>query len=202
MIKFCVSAALALPLVLFANSAAAFLDPPYLTPEHPTAGDTVTLNIRGGVCDGIGSGHGYPMISQEGSHIRIVVWSVSYHDSELCNIPVGIATETIGAYAAGSYTLQVDRDYFNGGGELVSENLANIPFTVGGPSGVPEPVAAPALDACGLALLFLGFIGIVWWDRRQRASCRLTRAAALPMSLRADVAQRPDNSSGFRGGVQ
>ena len=71
MIKFFASAAFALPLFLFANAAAAFIDPPYLTPEHPTAGDTVTLNIRAGVCDGIGSGHGYPRISQEGSQIRI-----------------------------------------------------------------------------------------------------------------------------------
>jgi hypothetical protein len=170
MIKFCASAALALPLFLFASTAAAFLDPPYLTPEHPTAGDTITLNIRGGVCDGIGSGHGYPRISQEGSHIRIVLWSVSYHDSGLCNIPVGIATETIGAYPAGSYTLQVDRDYFNGGGELVSENFANIAFTVGGFVGVPQPVAAPALDACGLALLLLGLIGIVSRERKRSAS--------------------------------
>jgi hypothetical protein len=68
--------------------------------------------------------------------------------------------------------------------------------------GVPEPVAALALDACGLALLLLGFIGFVWWDRSQHASYRLIRAAALPMKMRTGVAQRPDNSSGFRGDVQ
>jgi hypothetical protein len=170
MIKFSTSAALALPLFLFANTAAAFLDPPYLTPEHPTAGDTITLNIRGGVCDGIGSGNGYPRISQEGSHIRIVLWSVSYHDSELCNIPVGIATETIGTYPAGSYTLQVDRDYFDGGGDLRTESLGAIPFTVAGNGGVPQPVAAPALDACGLVLLLLGLIGIASRERKRSAS--------------------------------
>jgi hypothetical protein len=115
MIKLCASAALAFSLLLFADTAAAFLDPPYLTPEHPTAGDTVSINIRAGVCDGIGSGHGYPRISQEGSHVRIIVWSVSYHDSELCFLPIWTNTIAVGAYPAGSYTLQVDRDYFDGG---------------------------------------------------------------------------------------
>jgi hypothetical protein len=169
MIRFCVFAALALPLFLFANSAAAFLDPPYLTPEHPMAGDIVTLNIRAGVCDGIGSGHGYPRISQEGTHIRIVVWSVSYHDSELCFLPIWTNTIALGAYPAGSYTLQVDRDYFDGGGDLRTETLGAIPFAVAG-NGLPEPVAAPALGAFGLALLLLGLIGIVSRARKRGAS--------------------------------
>jgi hypothetical protein len=170
MIKVCASAALAVTLFLFADTAAAFLDPPYLTPEHPTAGDTVTLNIRAGVCDGIGSGHGYPRISQEGTHIRIVVWSVSYHDSELCFLPIWTNTIAIGAYPAGSYTLQVDRDYFDGGGDLRTESLGAIPFTVAGNGGVPQPVAAPALDACGLALLLFGLVGIASRERKRSAS--------------------------------
>jgi hypothetical protein len=170
MIKFYVSAALAFPLFLFANTAAAFLDPPYLTPEHPMVGDTITLNIRGGICDGIVSVPGYPRISQQGSHIHIVLWSVSYHDSSLCNIPIGVATETIGAYSAGSYTLQVDREYFGFGGDTLTESLGSIPFTVAVIGGVPQPVAAPALDACGLALLLLGLIGIVSRERKRSAS--------------------------------
>jgi hypothetical protein len=202
MIKLCASAALAFSLLLFADTAAAFLDPPYLTPEHPTAGDTVSINIRAGVCDGIGSGHGYPRISQEGSHVRIIVWSVSYHDSELCFLPIWTNTIAVGAYPAGSYTLQVDRDYFDGGGDLRTESLGAIPFTVAGSGVVPQPVAAPALDAYGLALLLLGLIGIVWWERRQRVSYWVIRAAALPMSIRADAAQGPNNFSGFRGDVQ
>jgi hypothetical protein len=170
MIKFSASAALALPFLLFANSAAAFIDPPYLTPEQPTAGDIITLNIRAGVCDGIGSGHGYPRINQEGTHIRIVVWSVTYHDSELCFLPIFTNTIAVGAYPAGSYTLQVDRDYFDGGGDLRTESLDTIPFTVLGNGGVPEPVAAPALDACGLVLLLFGLIGIASRERKQSAS--------------------------------
>ena len=167
MIKFSASAAFALPLFLFANTAAAFLDPPYLTPEHPTAGDTVTLNIRAGVCDGIGSGHGYPRISQEGSQIRIAVWSVSYHDSELCFLPIWTNTIVVGAYPSGSYTLQVDRDYFDGGGDLRTESLGTVPFVVTGNGGMQQPVAAPALDACGLALLLLGLTGIVSRERKR-----------------------------------
>jgi len=169
-IKSCASAALAFTLLLLSNTAAAFIDPPYLTPEHLAAGDTVSINIRAGVCDGIGSIPGYPRISQEGSDIRVVLWSVSYHDSELCFLPIGTMTYPIGAYPAGSYTLLVDRDYFDGGGDLRTESLGAIPFTIVGNGGVPEPVAAPALDACGLALLLLGLIGIVSRERKRSAS--------------------------------
>lgn len=170
MIKSCASATLVLPFLLFANTAAAFIDPPYLTPEHPMSGDTVSINIHAGVCDAIGSRPGYPAINQEGNHIRIVVWSISYHDSGLCNLPIGTKTIPVGAYSAGSYTLQVDRDYINGGGDLVSENLADIPFTVEGSGGVPQPIAAPALDPYGLVLLLLGLIGIVSRERKRNAS--------------------------------
>jgi len=172
MIKVCASAALVFPLLLFANTAAAFLDPPYLTPEHPTAGDTVSVSIYGGVCDAIVGIPGYPRISQQGSEIRIVLWSVSYHDSELCFLPIGTMTYPIGAYPAGSYTLDVDREYFDGGGDLRTESLGVIPFAVAGNGGVPQPVAAPALNVCGLALLLLGLIGIVLRERKrsERAS--------------------------------
>lgn len=198
MTKFCASAALALPLLLLADAAAAFLDPPYLTPEHPMAGDTVSVSIYGGVCDAIVGIPGYPRISQEGSHIRIVLWSVSYHDSGLCNIPIGTMTYPIGAYPAGSYTLQVDRDYFDGAGDPRTESLGAIPFTVARNGGVPQPVAAPALDACGLALLLLGLIGIVSWELKHSAS----RASELPIITRDDISQRPNNFSGFLRGVQ
>jgi hypothetical protein len=87
-------------------------------------------------------------------------------------------------------------------GDLRTESLGAIPFTVAGSGVVPQPVAAPALDAYGLALLLLGLIGIVWWERRQRVSYWVIRAAALPMSIRADAAQGPNNFSGFRGDVQ
>jgi hypothetical protein len=170
MIKSCASAALAVPLFLFANTAAAFLDPPYLTPEHPTAGDTVSVNIHGGVCDAIGSWPGYQAISQNGIQIRIVLWSITYHDSGLCNLPIGTATIPVGVYPAGSYTLQVNRDYLGFGGDTLTESLGVIPFSVAGNGSLPEPVAAPALDACGLTLLLLGLIGIVSWERKRSAS--------------------------------
>jgi hypothetical protein len=167
MIKSCASAVLALSLFLFADTAAAFIDSPYLTPDHPTAGDTVSVNIYAGVCDAIVGIPGYPRISREGSDIRIVLWSVSYHNSELCFLPIGTMTYSIGAYPAGSYTLQVDRDYFDGGGDLRTESLGSIPFTVTGNGGVPQPVPAPALDTCGLALLLLGLIGLVSRERKR-----------------------------------
>jgi hypothetical protein len=36
-----------------AQSAYAFFDLPWITPVDPSAGDTVSVNIRAGVCDGI-----------------------------------------------------------------------------------------------------------------------------------------------------
>ena len=38
---------LTLLLMLMSLPAQAFFDPPYVTPPHPQAGDTVYMNIRG-----------------------------------------------------------------------------------------------------------------------------------------------------------
>lgn len=40
-------------LVLFAQSAQAFFDPPWITPKNPKAGDTIFVNINYGICNGI-----------------------------------------------------------------------------------------------------------------------------------------------------
>lgn len=151
---------LALLCAFFAQTASAFIDPPYLTPAQPLGGQTVSVNIRGGVCDGIGTIPGYPQITQEGNAIRIVLWSVSYTDPILCNIPIGTATYAVGAFAPGAYTLQMDRDYQGDLGEILTETLGVLPFTVVG--GASPPVSAPTLGGPGLLVLFLAVLGMAY----------------------------------------
>jgi len=141
---------------LFAPPACAFIDLPYLTPEQPAAGEIVSVNVRGGVCDGIGTIPGYPQITQDGNAIRIVLWSVSFTDPVLCNIPIGTSTYAVGAFATGSYTLQVDRDYQGDLGEILRATLSTIPLVVTG--AIPDAAPVPASSPFGLlALLFILF---------------------------------------------
>jgi hypothetical protein len=152
-----------------AQAAHAFLGPPYITPEHPVAGETISVNIYEGECDGIVGGiPGYPQVTQEGSAIRALFYSVHYQDPELCFLPVGTATFPISNYLAGSYTLQVDRWYFDGGGNPVVETLGILPFTVTG--GDAPTVSVPVLQQSGLWVLILTIVGIA-----MAAAARRTR---------------------------
>ena len=51
---------LALLLALFMAPAWAFLDPPYITPAHPTVGDAISVSIYGGQCDFVDLGIEWP----------------------------------------------------------------------------------------------------------------------------------------------
>jgi hypothetical protein len=153
-------------LVALVPSAHAFIDPPYLTPQHPTAGETVSVSIRSGICDAVGTIPGYPQIARQGNTIRIVLWGVSSTDPILCNFPIGIGTYAVGAYPSGSYTLQVDRNYQDDLGGIVTETLGVIPFTVAG--GGVQPIALPASTAG--SLFILGFtLFVVARTKRYRA---------------------------------
>ena len=165
MLKHCFAPALVF--LLFAQTADAFIDPPYLTPEDPVAGEMVSVNIRFGICDAIaGDFANYPQITHEGNAIRILFWSTSDDDPILCNVPIGTGSHTVGAYPAGAYTLQVDRSYFEGLGTLLTETLGVIPFTVTG--GATPPMSAPALSKASLGILALGFVGFAVWRLRGR----------------------------------
>lgn len=186
--------ALALAVVaLIAPSAQAFIDPPYLSPEHPIAGETVSVKIRAGVCDAIGElpGAGYPRITQDGNVIRMTLWSSTDTDPILCNVPIGTGTYAFGAFPPGSYTIQVDRDYFGDLGGLLTETLGVLPFTV---AGAPAPpVAAPTSNGLGLALLMAGVLGLVAWRlRRHRSFSLLLALTVLSPGLRAQEAPPPN----------
>jgi len=146
----------------FAQPVQAFIDPPYLTPERPAAGETVSVNIRFGVCDAIGElpGAGYPRITRNGNELRIVFWSTTNLDPILCNVPALTETYALGAFPAGTYTVQVDRDYFGDLGGLLAETLAVIPFTV---VARAPPVSVPTLGRFGSATLLVLLAGLVAW---------------------------------------
>jgi hypothetical protein len=176
MLNFFVAATLIALSFSFARNADAFIDPPYLTPERPTAGEVVAVNIRSGGCDAILGIPGYPEVTQEIHSIRIVVWSASYTDPILCYYTPGISTYAVGAYPPDSYTLQVDREYFGDLGGIQTETLGVIPFTVSGPTA--QPAALPALNSIGSGVLILALAGGVV-RRRGHVTARILLAAAL-----------------------
>lgn len=180
--------ALCLLCLLLACPAQAFIDPPWITPEHPQAGEPVCVNIRYGICDVITVAPIPPEITQTGSAVRILFWSGHYTDPIQCAYPIETGAIAIGSFAPGSYTLQVERWYQVRGMGTQTEVLGILPFTVEGEAAPPTP--APALDFVGLALL----VALVAWVARKRlratlfalllpavvASTDASRAAALP----------------------
>ena len=175
---------LAIALLLFAQSAQAFFDPPFVTPAEPIAGHTVSVNVRLGICDDIIEMAGFPQITQSGNAIRIVFFGAHRTSSEECIYPVGTLTQPIGAYSAGSYTLQVDLYYSNYPFGYTTMTIGTVPFSVtGGPS---ETVAAPVNDPVALMLLVLALVGIVALVLRRRRSCLLVfLLVGVPFGARA-----------------
>ncbi len=143
--------ALGLLCLLLVRPSHAFIDPPWITPEHPQAGETIYVNLRSGVCDVITIAPIPPEITQDGSAVRILVWSGHYTDPIQCIYPTESGAIAIGSFPPGSYTLQVDRWYQIYGMGTQIETLGTLPFTV--EDGAVPPTAAPTLDFFGLAAL-------------------------------------------------
>jgi hypothetical protein len=133
---------------LLVRPAHAFVDPPWITPDHPQAGETVYVNLRSGVCDVIEIAPELPEITQIGSAVRILFSSGHYTDPIQCTYPIETGAIAFGSFAPGSYTLQVERRYQVYGMGTQTEVLGVLPFTVEG--GVAP---APTLDLVGLILL-------------------------------------------------
>jgi hypothetical protein len=144
-------------LALAASNARAFFDPPWITPESPTASDVVSVNMRGGICDSIFFRQGFPQITQQGSAIRILEYGHHWDDPDLCIYDVGTLVAPIGKFPPGDYTLTVDFVYEDYPFGYATTTLGVVPFTIAGAT-LATPV--PALTASGLmALLFLtGFV--------------------------------------------
>ncbi len=152
MSKFACAMIVALVFSCLSPSGHAEFGIPYITPDHPSPGETVYMNIFQGGCDGI-VGADPPQVTQTGSLIYVLAQGVRYTNPELCTLTYGIATYAIGAYPAGDYTMQLDLRYPTIGGDFVVETLGIVGFSVGGGPGPPTAVAAPALDLVGLVSL-------------------------------------------------
>lgn len=158
---------------LFAQSASAFIDPPVLVPPNPVAGQTVSVSIRHGYCDGFLASPP-PTITQVGNDIDILLPTLHFDDPLWCqNLPSVTVVFPVGAFPAGAYTLTVRRFYDNAVPAPVFETLGNLAFTVRGETPTPLPVTGPV----GGLLLIAGILAAVAW--RRRAFRDSTSASAL-----------------------
>jgi hypothetical protein len=149
----------------FSLSARAFFDPPWITPAAPRAGESVSVNIRGGECDSIFEHPGYPQITQQGSAIRLLEYGHHWDTTDLCIYPIGTLTEALGPLPSGDYTLTVDfiyNDYLFGPTTI---NLGVVQFTVTGATTVE---AIPAFDSFGGIALLLLIAGVAVSRLRHR----------------------------------
>ena len=160
---------LALALALCVQPAWAFLDPPYITPASPKAGELVSVNIYGGECDVADDGVVWPPpVTQQGSTITILLTGIHEGDPEFCYYSIGTETNPIGEFPPGNYTLDVERRYMSFSGPWIQETLGIIPFTV---SAAPQqPVEAPALSLAGLIALLLSLTTAVLRTLRVRVA--------------------------------
>lgn len=143
--------------MLFAQSANAFFDPPWITPAAPTSSESVSVNIRMGICDAIAERTGYPRITREGNTIHIVEYGHHWDDDELCIYDTGTTTEAIGLFPPGDYAVTVDLFYQDFFGEPQILNMGLAPFTV---TGVPPARPVPAIGASGVLALLLLTLGL------------------------------------------
>ena len=143
---------LAIVLLLIAPGTQAFFDPPWITPVAPRAGEIVSVNIRGGICDAIAFRPGYPQITRQGNVIRVLEYGHHWDDADLCIYDIGTLTVPIGAFPSGDYTLTVDFVYPDVLGPT-TVTLGTTSFTV---TGVTLARPVPAFAAPGrFALLVL-----------------------------------------------
>lgn len=90
----------------FAQPVLAIVDPPWITPANPIAGEFVSVNIRGGTCDAIAEREGYPQITQEGNSIRILEYGSHYEPGdELCIYGTGTVVVPLGVFPPGSISI-------------------------------------------------------------------------------------------------
>ena len=166
--RHCLGSLLAVALALCAQRASAFLDPPYLTPANPVAGELVSVNIYGGECDLVDMGINWPPpVTQQGNEITILFTGIHEGDPEFCYYGVGTATYPVGTFPPGSYTLDVERRYGTPFGTWAQETLGVVPFTVSaGPQ--QQPVETPALTSAGVTALLLALIGAALRNLRKR----------------------------------
>jgi len=104
----CIVLILAVVLALVAPSTHAFFDPPWITPAAPRAGELVSVNIDGGICDVFFDMPGYPQIILEGNTIHVIEYGHHEDFQDFCIYGLWTVMVPIGALSPGTYTITVD----------------------------------------------------------------------------------------------
>lgn len=113
--------------LLACSVARAFVDPPVLVPFDPVVGQPVSVSITAGACDLFSADA--PTITRSGNDIYLVAQSGHVDDLEFCTYPTLTTTYLVGAFAPGTYTVQVDRQYVGNNG-LETESLGTLIFAI------------------------------------------------------------------------
>ena len=136
----------AIAALMVCRPALAFFEPPTLLPEFPLANQPISISVYGGECDFLEDGPSETDITRVGSAIRIVIDGSHADDLMLCFDDEGLWTYPLGAFLAGSYTVELVFRYAYPGGPI-EQSLGNIAFSVSAP---PSPVPSNAHYALGL----------------------------------------------------
>jgi hypothetical protein len=145
--------------------ARAFFDPPWITPASPRTGETVSVNIRDGVCDAIFFRPGYPQITREGNEIHLVEFGQHWDTGDLCVFEIGHLVEPIGTFAPGDYTITVDFTYEDYPLGYSTITLGTVPFTV---TGITSAAPVSILTAPGRLMLLIFVAGPALFALRMR----------------------------------
>jgi len=144
---------LASVLTLGAPRAHAFFDAPWIAPAAPMAGELMSVNIRGGICDVFFDAPGYPQIVLEGNNIRVIEYGHHEDFQDFCIYGLWKVVVPIGTPSAGVYTITVDFLYQGILGPTTT-NLGVIPLTVTGvASAAPIPAFTSAAEIVLRALI-------------------------------------------------
>lgn len=174
---------------MFTGTASAFIDPPVLLPQNPVAGETISVTIRHGECDGFVSAP--PQIMQTGNAIHMLLESLSFGDPVLCNLPTSTASFPLNSLPAGEYTLHVERFYESPIPKIIYETLGNYTFTVRGATPI---VPLPSISITSALFLALVLVVLAWRANDSRRNS--VRAAFLPIAIAIPVGastQSPDH---------
>jgi hypothetical protein len=132
-------------------------DTPVLNPSTPAAGQPISVELHGNPCVLYIYTPDQPgVVAQNGSAITLIVQAVVSPDLDFCIYPSFTVSYPIGAYAPGSYSVQVDVQYEEFLGDTITQTLGTLPFVI----AARRPV--PALDGLMLMLLTL-LMGVAVW---------------------------------------
>ena len=156
--------------------AHAFFNPPWIAPESPLAGDSISINVRHGKCDSILVREGFPRITKDGNNIHVVYYGVHYElGDELCIFGIGTVTTEVGAFPPGTYSLSIDLLYQHPVFGPTILNVGAVSFTV---AARPKPASVPTINSLGALALTTLLIVAIWLRRTRLARKKLSRRSA------------------------